>query len=43
VIIDATPLTLGIELEGGVMSKVIPKGSVIPTKKTKVFTTASDY
>lgn len=25
------------------MSKVIPKGSVIPTKKTKIFTTASDY
>jgi len=43
VIIDATPLTLGIELEGGIMSKVIPKGSVIPTKKSKIFTTSYDY
>ena len=34
VIIDATPLTLGIETVGGVMTKIIPKGSFIPTKKT---------
>lgn len=33
VIIDATPLTLGIETVGGVMTKIIPKGSFIPTKK----------
>jgi molecular chaperone DnaK (HSP70) len=36
-------LSLGLELEGGVFSKVIPKGTVIPCKKTKIFTTASDY
>jgi len=42
VIIDATPLTLGIETVGGVMTKIIPKGSFIPTKKSQVFTTHSD-
>jgi len=42
IIIDATPLTLGIETVGGVMSKIIPKGSYIPTKKSQVFTTYSD-
>jgi heat shock protein 5 len=39
VIIDATPLTMGIETVGGVMAKIIPKGSFIPTKKSQVFTT----
>jgi len=39
VIIDATPLTLGIETVGGVMTKIIPKGSFIPTKKSQTFTT----
>jgi len=42
VIIDATPLTLGIETVGGVMSKIIPKGSFIPTKKQQTFTTYQD-
>ena len=42
VIIDATPLSLGIETVGGVMSKIIPKGSYIPTKKSQVFTTYQD-
>jgi len=42
VIIDATPLSLGIETVGGVMSKIIPKGSYIPTKKSQVFTTYTD-
>jgi heat shock protein 5 len=42
VIIDATPLGLGIETVGGVMSKIIPKGSYIPTKKSQVFTTYQD-
>lgn len=40
VIIDATPLTLGIELEGGIMAAILPKGSFIPTKKSKVFSTS---
>ena len=33
-LIDVTPLTLGIEVSGGVMSKIIPRGTVIPTKKS---------
>jgi heat shock protein 5 len=39
VIIDVTPLTLGIETVGGVMSQIIPRGTVIPTKKSQVFST----
>lgn len=39
IMIDATPLSLGIETVGGVMSNIIPKGSVFPTKKSQVFTT----
>ena len=42
VIIDATPLSLGIETVGGVMTKIIPKGSFIPTKKQQTFTTYQD-
>ncbi len=38
--IDVTPLTLGIETVGGVMSKIIPRGTVIPSKKTQTFSTA---
>jgi heat shock protein 5 len=34
IVIDATPLSLGIETVGGVMNKIIPKGSFIPTKKS---------
>jgi len=42
VIIDATPLSLGIETQGGVMSIIIPRGTFIPTKKTKVYSTTYD-
>lgn len=38
-VIDATPLSLGIEVVGGVFSKIIPKGSFIPTKKSQTFST----
>ena len=38
--IDVTPLTLGVETVGGVMSKIIPRGTVIPSKKTQTFSTA---
>jgi heat shock protein 5 len=42
VLIDVTPLTLGIETVGNVMSKIIPKGTVIPAKKSQTFTTYQD-
>lgn len=41
-LIDVTPLSLGIETVGGVMSPIIKRGSVIPAKKTQTFTTHAD-
>jgi heat shock protein 5 len=41
-LIDVTPLTLGIETAGGVMSKIITRGTVIPSKKSQTFTTTGD-
>ena len=42
VLLDVTPLTLGIETMGGVMTKLIDANSTIPCKKSKVFSTAAD-
>ena len=41
-LLDVTPLTLGIETLGGVMTKMIERNTTIPTRKTEVFSTASD-
>ncbi|MBS1745326.1 MAG: molecular chaperone DnaK [Bacteroidetes bacterium] len=41
-LLDVTPLTLGIETLGGVLTPMIPANTTIPTKKTEVFSTASD-
>jgi len=43
VLVDVTPLSLGIEVKGGLMQVIIPRNSKIPIKKSQVFTTAVDF
>ncbi len=41
-LLDVTPLSLGIEVEGGLFNKIIEKNTTIPTKKSQTYTTATD-
>lgn len=42
ILLDVTPLSLGVETAGGIMTKLIPRGSTVPVKKTQTFSTAVD-
>ena len=41
-LLDVTPLSLGVETAGGMMTNLIPRGSTVPVKKTQTFSTAQD-
>jgi len=41
-LLDVTPLSLGVEVEGRLVDVVIPRNTTIPTKKNKIYTTAAD-
>ncbi len=42
VLVDVTPLSLGVEIKGSLMHRIIPRNTTIPTKKSEIFTTADD-
>lgn len=41
-LIDVTPLSLGVEVKGGLFERIIPRNTTVPTRESKVFTTAED-
>ncbi len=42
ILLDVTPLSLGVETQGGIFTKIIPRNTTVPTKKTMVFSTTED-